>query len=80
MNYLHKFYLVEAERHRLLGEYLKAMDDYDRAIFLAKENEYINEEALAYELAAKFYLEWGKKKIAATYLTDAYYCYLRWEH
>ena len=78
MNYLHKFYLVEAERHRLLGEYLKAMDDYDRAIFLAKENAYINEEALAYELAAKFYLEWGKKKIAATYLTDAYYCYVRW--
>ncbi|MBD0302587.1 MAG: GAF domain-containing sensor histidine kinase, partial [Tolypothrix sp. T3-bin4] len=66
------------ERHRLLGEYLKAMDDYDRAIFLAKQNEYINEEALAHELAAKFYLEWGKKKIAATYLTDAYYCYLRW--
>ncbi|MGI2906533.1 trifunctional serine/threonine-protein kinase/ATP-binding protein/sensor histidine kinase [Tolypothrix sp. VBCCA 56010] len=78
MNYLHKFYLVEAERHRVGGEYLEAMDDYDRAITNAKENEYINEEALAHELAAKFYLEWGKQKIAATYLTDAYYCYVRW--
>jgi predicted ATPase/signal transduction histidine kinase len=78
MNYLHKFYLVEAERHRIFGEYLEAMDDYDRAIANAKENEYINEEAIAHELAAKFYLEWGKHKIAQTYLTDAYYCYVRW--
>jgi predicted ATPase/signal transduction histidine kinase/tRNA A-37 threonylcarbamoyl transferase component Bud32 len=78
MNYLHKFYLVEAERHRVFGEYPEAMDDYDRAISLAHENEYINEEAIAHELAAKFYLEWGKKKIAATYLIDAYYCYVRW--
>ncbi|MBW4476176.1 MAG: AAA family ATPase [Tolypothrix brevis GSE-NOS-MK-07-07A] len=78
MNYLHKFYLVEAERHRIFGEYLEAMNDYDRAISNAKENGYINEEALAHELAAKFYLEWGKHKIAQTYLTDAYYCYIRW--
>ncbi len=78
MNYLHKFYLVEAEKHRVFGEYLEAMDDYDRAIANAKENGYINEEALAHELAAKFYLEWGKHKIAQIYLTDAYYCYVRW--
>ncbi|MCW5317802.1 AAA family ATPase [Nostoc sp. KVJ3] len=78
MNYLHKYYLVEAERYRIGGQYLEAMEFYDRAIFLAKEHEYINEEALAQELVAKFYLEWGKQKIAQTYLTDAYYSYVRW--
>ncbi|MFN6487835.1 MULTISPECIES: AAA family ATPase [unclassified Nostoc] len=78
MNYLHKFYLVKAEQHRVLGQYLEAIDNYEYAISLTKENEYINEEALAYELAAKFYLEWGKQRIAQLYLTDAYYCYLRW--
>ncbi|GAA6617798.1 AAA family ATPase [Scytonema sp. NUACC26] len=78
MNYLHKFYLVEAERYRVLGEYLQAMDNYDQAITLAQENEYIHEEALANELAAKFYLERGKLKIAQTYLIDAYYGYIRW--
>ncbi|BAY25803.1 multi-sensor signal transduction multi-kinase [Calothrix sp. NIES-2100] len=78
MNYLHKYYLVEAEQHRVIDQYLEAMDAYDRAINLAQENEYINEEALANELAARFYLEWGKEKIAQTYLTDAYYCYMRW--
>lgn len=78
MNYLHKYYLVEAERYRIGGQYLEAMDYYDRAIFLAKKHEYINEEALAHELAAKFYLEWNKQKIAQIYLTDAYYSYVRW--
>ncbi len=78
MNHLHKFDLVEAERHRVLGENVEAMDFYDRAIAGAKENEYLNEEALANELAARFYLGWGKQKIAQTYLTEAYYCYARW--
>jgi predicted ATPase/signal transduction histidine kinase len=78
MNYLHKYCLVEAERSRVSSQYLEAIDYYDRAISLAKENEYLNEEALANELAARFYLEWGKQKIAQTYLIDAYYCYSRW--
>ncbi|MFQ4143048.1 AAA family ATPase [Chlorogloeopsis sp. ULAP02] len=78
MNYLHKYYLVEAERYRVLGQYLEAINCYERAIELAKENKYINEEALANELAAKFYLEHGKQKIAQVYLIDAYYGYIRW--
>ncbi|MGD1807268.1 ATP-binding protein, partial [Dapis sp. BLCC M126] len=36
------------------------------------------EEALANELAAKFYLDWGKAKISQTYMVEAYYCYARW--
>jgi predicted ATPase/signal transduction histidine kinase/CheY-like chemotaxis protein len=78
MNHLHKFYLVEAQKHGVLGEKLEAIEMYDKAIALAKENEYINEEALAQELAAKFYCSWGKEKIARTYMTDAYYAYMRW--
>ncbi|RCJ18653.1 serine/threonine protein kinase [Nostoc sp. ATCC 43529] len=78
MNYLHKYYLVEAERCRIGGQYLEAIEFYDRAISLAKEHEYLHEEALAQELTAKFYLEWGKHKIAQSYLTDAYYSYVRW--
>jgi predicted ATPase/signal transduction histidine kinase len=78
MNFLHKYYLVEAECDRVLGKYVEAMELYDRAIALAKENEYLNEEALIHELAAKFYLDWGKNKIASIYMTDAYYAYARW--
>ncbi|MEG4988740.1 AAA family ATPase [Microcoleus sp. BR0-C5] len=78
MNHLHKFYLVEAERHRVLNQKIEALEMYDKAIAFAKENEYINEEALAHELAAKFYLEWGKEKLAKPYLIDAYYAYAKW--
>ncbi|OKH45045.1 serine/threonine protein kinase [Calothrix sp. HK-06] len=78
MNNLHKYYLVEAERYRVLGKSFEAMELYDHAISLAKENEYMNEEALANELAARFYLELGKNKIAQIYLIDAYYAYSRW--
>ncbi len=77
-NHRHKFELVEAELCRVLGENVEAMDCYDRAIAGARENQYLNEEAIANELAAKFYLDWGKEKIARVYLTDAYYCYTRW--
>ncbi|NET91290.1 MAG: serine/threonine-protein kinase PknK, partial [Kamptonema sp. SIO1D9] len=78
MNYLHKFYLVEAERYRIFGQNLKAMDCYKRAIAESQKHEYVNEEALAQELAAKFYLAWGFQPIAQTYLINAYYAYARW--
>ncbi len=79
MNHLHKWYLVEAERHRVLGEKIAASECYDQAITLAKTHQFINEEALANELAAKFYLEWDKQRIAQEYITNAYYAYARWE-
>ncbi|WP_414545068.1 AAA family ATPase [Nostoc sp. CCY0012] len=78
MNHLHKFHLVEAEKYRVLGQKTNATENYDRAIQLARKNAYIHEEALANELTAKFYLEWGKEKIAAVYMQEAYYCYTRW--
>jgi predicted ATPase/signal transduction histidine kinase/tRNA A-37 threonylcarbamoyl transferase component Bud32 len=78
MNFQHKYDLVEAETARVLGKTIEAINLYDRAIKGAKENEYINEEALANELAAKFYLTWGKENIAQVYLTNAYYAYARW--
>ncbi|MEG5032471.1 AAA family ATPase [Microcoleus sp. AT3-D2] len=78
MNYLHKWYLVEAERQRVLGNKAEAIEMYDRAIEGAKENKYVNDEALANELAAKFYGEWGKIKVAQAYIFEAYYCYVEW--
>ncbi|WP_414859174.1 ATP-binding protein [Nostoc sp. KVJ3] len=78
MNHQHKVDLVEAEKCRVLGQKAEAIEFYDKAISGAKANEYIQEEALANELAAKFYLDWGKERIAQEYMTNAYYCYARW--
>jgi predicted ATPase/signal transduction histidine kinase/tRNA A-37 threonylcarbamoyl transferase component Bud32 len=77
-NFQHKYDLVEAEKARIFGKNVKAMNLYDRAIAGAKENEYTQEEALGNELAAQFYLVLGKDKIAKIYMTDAYYGYIRW--
>jgi PAS domain S-box-containing protein len=78
MNYQHKYELVEAEKARVLGQTLVAMEYYDRAIQGARQQGYIQEEALAYELAAKLYLSLGRKEIAQTYMVKAHYCYVRW--
>jgi len=78
MNHLHKFYLVEAERYRVIGKDVLAMEYYDKALALSKEHEYINETALAYELAAKFYLSKGKELSARAYMQEARYCYQLW--
>ncbi len=78
MNHQHKVDLVAAEKCRFLGEKAAAIDLYDRAIAGAKTNGYTQEEALANELAAKFYLAWGKEKIARIYLQDAHYAYQVW--
>ncbi|OCQ99690.1 serine/threonine protein kinase [Oscillatoriales cyanobacterium USR001] len=78
MNYEHKYRLVEAEKHRVFNQKIEAIELYDLAIAGAKENQYLQEEAIANELTAKFYLEWGKEKVAASYMQEAYYCYARW--
>src|SRR5258708_6632519 len=51
---------------------------YEEAIRLAHTNGFVHNEALANELAARFYMACGFEKIALTYLRDARYCYLRW--
>jgi class 3 adenylate cyclase/GAF domain-containing protein len=55
-----------------------ARDYYDKAINLAQANEYLNEEALANELAGRFYLARGQTRLAGHYLRDARYAFLRW--
>ncbi|MEG4811421.1 AAA family ATPase [Microcoleus sp. F8-D3] len=77
-NFLHQYELVEAEKARILKQNWQAAEYYDRAIALAKTNGYIQLEALGNELAAKFYLECRKEKVAAGYMQEAYYCYARW--
>ncbi|MGK7929231.1 MAG: ATP-binding protein, partial [Spirulina sp.] len=77
-NWSHKWHLVEAERHRLFGHSLEALEAYDRAIAGAKANAYIQDESLASELAAQFYLDWGKETVARGYMQEAYYNYARW--
>ncbi len=78
MNYLHQLHLIEAERYQVSGQVLAAMEAYDLAIEGAKENGYIQDQALANELAAKFYLKQNRLMIAKAYMREARYYYLQW--
>jgi PAS domain S-box-containing protein len=70
--------LVSAEIARLEGRPLDAMDLYERAIASARANGLVHNEALAYELAARFYAARGFEDFANVYLHKARDCYSRW--
>ncbi|HEY9613635.1 trifunctional serine/threonine-protein kinase/ATP-binding protein/sensor histidine kinase [Allocoleopsis sp.] len=78
MNYLHKFHLVEAEKARVLGQYWQASQFYEQAVKGARDNGYIQEEAIAYERAAEFYLSIDREEIGQFYMKNAHHCYTRW--
>ncbi|MCB1177650.1 MAG: hypothetical protein KDK36_08745 [Leptospiraceae bacterium] len=77
-NYGHKYYIVEAELARINGKTEDALEFYDKAIKLAKEHEYLLEEAIANELAAKYWLGESKEMFANEHLTEAHYAYKKW--
>ncbi len=77
-NYAHKCCLVEAELQRVLGKSERAMEQYDKAIQLAKKSGYLQEEGIAYELAARFYGSRHRMHITRLYMREARYCYYRW--
>ncbi len=78
MNFQHKYDLVEAEKAKVLGQFLEAEAFYEKAIAGAQANQYLHEEALAYELAAEFYLRREMHQFAQLYLKEAYYHYRQW--
>jgi PAS domain S-box-containing protein len=70
--------LVGAEIARIEGRELDAEKLYEHAIRSANANGFIHNEALANELASRFYATRDFAKIARVYLQDARYGYLRW--
>ena len=70
--------LVAAEIARLESRVLDAEVLYEQAIRSAHENGFVHNEALDYELAARFYAARGFEDIAHLYLRNARYGYLRW--
>jgi class 3 adenylate cyclase/tetratricopeptide (TPR) repeat protein len=78
MNYAHRLHLVEAELARVLGRDAEAREHYDRAILLAGQHQFLNDVALAAELAGRYCLERGLTHVARAYLRDAHYGYSHW--
>ena len=70
--------LLGAELARLEGRELDAMGLYEEAIRLAREHGFLQTEAMANELAARFHAGQGLETIAQAYLRSARSCYLSW--
>jgi PAS domain S-box-containing protein len=70
--------LVAAELARLEGRDPDAMRLYEEAIRSARENGFVHIEALAAELAARFYAGRGFDRLARASLRDARHAYLQW--
>ncbi|MBV9519419.1 MAG: AAA family ATPase [Hyphomicrobiales bacterium] len=77
-NFENRVALVSAEIARIEGRPLEAMDLYERAISSARANGFVHNEALAYEVAARFYATRGFEEVAHLYLGNARRGYLRW--
>ncbi len=73
-----KHALVLAEIARLEKRDADAMRLYEQAIHLAREHGFVQNEALAHEVASRFYAARGFETIAQAYLRNAKYCYRRW--
>ncbi|XYH93163.1 protein kinase domain-containing protein [Sorangium sp. So ce1128] len=77
-NFQHKVALLDAELCVLRGERWEAIEQYDHAIELARENEYPQDEAIANERCGRFLRSLGRERAAQGYLGDAFRAYLHW--
>jgi PAS domain S-box-containing protein len=70
--------LVGAEIARIEGRNFDAIRLYEQAAHSARASGFVHNEALANELASRFYAAHGFEKIARMYLQESRYGYLRW--
>jgi PAS domain S-box-containing protein len=77
-NFENRAALVDAEIARIEGRDRDAMRRYEQAIHSARANGFVQNEALANEVAARFYAGHGLEQVARLYLRNARSCYLRW--
>ena len=77
-NFENRAALVGAEIARIEGRALDAERLYEEAIRSARANGFVHNEAIAYELAARFYAARRFEQFAHLYRRNARRCYLSW--
>src|SRR5262249_57710697 len=70
-NFENRAALAAAELARIEGRDGDATQRYEQSVRSARENGFVHHEALALELAARFYAARGFDRIAKAYLRDA---------
>jgi len=77
-NFASKHALICAELARVSGQTDEAMQLYEEAIRTAREGGVVQNEAIANEVASRFFRQRGLESIADAYLREARSCYARW--
>jgi len=77
-NFTHKHLIIDAEIKRIQRKDVEAIRLYNMAIDSARENHYISNEAIANELAARFYISRSLDSYAVFHLNQALACYRKW--
>ena len=77
-NWESKMVLLEAEKMHTIGSFDQASLFYDRAIRVAHEHKFVNDEAIASELAGTFFCERGLSVAAEALLLHSVHCYKTW--
>lgn len=78
MNIMNKLALVKAERASITANKEQAVSHYQQAISLSREHLFLQEEALANELLARFYLAENNPEEAKSHLRSAHSLYEEW--
>ncbi|NMM47686.1 ATP-binding sensor histidine kinase [Marinigracilibium pacificum] len=79
VNFSHKYLIIEAgTQHIITGDFEKAQELYEICVVEATKNHYINDLAIAYELAGDFYSEIGNVGKKAEHFAKAYSAYKNW--
>lgn len=77
-NHMHKMLIIQAECERIKGNNAEAGTLYERAVSLASDSGFLQDEALANELMAKFYSEKNLHEMATACMSRAHWCYTMW--
>lgn len=77
-NFEHKLQLLEAEHSHYCGNFKQATESYEKSIASAKAHKFINDEALACELAGKFFLKEDNLNSSLEHLRLAHEKYCEW--
>lgn len=77
-NFEHKLHLMEAEEQFSHGLHETAKESYKCAILCARAHKFINDEAFACELTAKFYLNIGDLALSMEHFILAHEKYESW--
>ena len=70
--------LLEAEKMYTIGSYNQASSFFDRALRVAHKHKFVNDEAIASELAGMFFFERELHEKTKTLLLHSVQCYKTW--